>query len=65
MSVLQYYDTVYFLFVQQDQLQQKIVCPGLVTCLSASPDGLFLAAGVAEAVYLWEASKLLLLWFKL
>lgn len=63
-SVLQYYDTVYFLFVQQDQLQQKIVCPGVVTCLCASPGGLVLAAGVAEAVYLWEVSKLLLLWSK-
>uniref|UniRef100_A0A3Q1GGA8 WD repeat-containing protein 18 n=1 Tax=Acanthochromis polyacanthus TaxID=80966 RepID=A0A3Q1GGA8_9TELE len=39
---------------RKDQLQQKIVCPGVVTCLTASPDGLFLAAGVAEAVYLWE-----------
>lgn len=48
----------------QDQLQQKIVCPGVVTCLTASPNGLFLAAGVAEAIYLWEVSQaLLLLWF--
>uniref|UniRef100_A0A3B5A5D8 WD repeat-containing protein 18 n=1 Tax=Stegastes partitus TaxID=144197 RepID=A0A3B5A5D8_9TELE len=39
---------------RKDQLQQKIVCPGVVTCLTASPDGLFLAAGVAEAIYLWE-----------
>ncbi|XP_023119936.1 WD repeat-containing protein 18 [Amphiprion ocellaris] len=39
---------------RKDQLQQKIVCPGVVTCLTASHDGLFLAAGVAEAVYLWE-----------
>nr|XP_057930464.1 WD repeat-containing protein 18 [Doryrhamphus excisus] len=39
---------------RKDQLQQKIVCPGVVTCVSASADGLFLAAGVAEAVYLWE-----------
>lgn len=58
-SVLQYYD-MYFLFVVQDQLQQKIVCPGVVTCLSASPNGLFLAAAVAEAIYLWEVSQLLL-----
>lgn len=48
-----------FLFVVQDQLQQKIVCPGVVTCLNASPDGLFLAAAVAEAVYVWEVSVLL------
>ncbi|XP_030290104.1 WD repeat-containing protein 18 [Sparus aurata] len=41
---------------RKDQLQQKIVCPGVVTCLTASPNGLFLAAAVAEAVYLWEVS---------
>lgn len=46
-----------FVFVVQDQLQQKIVCPGVVTCLNASPDGLFLAAAVAEAIYLWEVSQ--------
>lgn len=46
-----------FLFIVQDQLQQKIVCPGVVTCLNASPDGLFLAAAVAEAIYLWEVSQ--------
>ncbi|XP_029355799.1 WD repeat-containing protein 18 [Echeneis naucrates] len=39
---------------RKDQLQQKILCPGVVTCLMASPNGLFIAAGVAEAVYLWE-----------
>lgn len=41
-------------FVYQDQLQQKIVCPGIVTCLTASPDGLYLLAGIADAIYLWE-----------
>ncbi|XP_062280880.1 WD repeat-containing protein 18-like [Scomber scombrus] len=41
---------------RKDQLQQKLVCPGVVTCLTTSPDGLFLAAGVSEAVYLWEVS---------
>ncbi|KAK1897591.1 WD repeat-containing protein 18 [Dissostichus eleginoides] len=41
---------------RKDQLQQKIVCPGVITCLTASPDGLFLAAGVAEGIYLWEVS---------
>lgn len=43
----------------QDQLQQKIVCPGVVTCLNASPDGLFLGAAVAETIYLWEVSRVL------
>lgn len=50
---------VLFLFMVQDQLQQKIVCPGVVTCLNASPDGLFLAAAVAEAIYLWEVRQFL------
>lgn len=49
--------------VVQDQLQQKIVCPGVVTCLTSSPDGLFLAAGVAEVIYLWEVSELRLCFF--
>lgn len=48
-----------FLVLVQDQLQQKIVCPGVVTCLNASPDGLFLAAAVAEAIYLWEVGQFL------
>lgn len=38
----------------QDQLQQKIICPGPVTCLAASPNGLYVLAGVAESIYLWE-----------
>ncbi|XP_051967704.1 WD repeat-containing protein 18 [Xyrauchen texanus] len=41
---------------RKDQLQQKIVCPGVVTCLCASPNGLYVLAGIAEAVYLWEVS---------
>ncbi|XP_051930181.1 WD repeat-containing protein 18 isoform X1 [Hippocampus zosterae] len=41
---------------RKEQLQQKIVCPGAVTCISASADGVFLAAGVGEAIYLWEVS---------
>uniref|UniRef100_A0A4W5LD83 WD repeat-containing protein 18 n=1 Tax=Hucho hucho TaxID=62062 RepID=A0A4W5LD83_9TELE len=42
---------------RKDQLQQKIVCPGIVTCLTASPNGLYLVAGIAEAIYLWEVSS--------
>ncbi|XP_016150834.1 WD repeat-containing protein 18-like [Sinocyclocheilus grahami] len=42
---------------RKDQLQQKIVCPGIVTCLCASPDGLCVLAGIAEAIYLWEVMK--------
>ncbi|XP_063313439.1 WD repeat-containing protein 18 [Pelobates fuscus] len=39
---------------RKDQLQQKIVCPGPVTCLAASPNGLYLVAGISESIYLWE-----------
>lgn len=39
---------------RKDQLQQKIVCPAPVTCLAASPNGLYLAAGITESIYLWE-----------
>lgn len=38
----------------QDQLQQKIMCPGPVTCLTTSPNGLYVLAGIAESIYLWE-----------
>uniref|UniRef100_K7F9U6 WD repeat-containing protein 18 n=1 Tax=Pelodiscus sinensis TaxID=13735 RepID=K7F9U6_PELSI len=40
-----------------DQLQQKIICPGVVTCLTASPNGLYILAGIAESIYLWEVSS--------
>uniref|UniRef100_A0A2I3SKN2 WD repeat-containing protein 18 n=1 Tax=Pan troglodytes TaxID=9598 RepID=A0A2I3SKN2_PANTR len=39
---------------RKDQLQQKIMCPGPVTCLTASPNGLYVLAGVAESIHLWE-----------
>ncbi|XP_034611313.1 WD repeat-containing protein 18 [Trachemys scripta elegans] len=42
---------------RKDQLQQKIICPGLVTCLTASPNGLYILAGIAESIYLWEVSS--------
>ncbi|CAJ1059508.1 WD repeat-containing protein 18 [Xyrichtys novacula] len=41
---------------RKDQLQHKIVCPGVITCLTASPNGLFLTAAIGEAIYLWEVS---------
>ncbi|KAL4828911.1 hypothetical protein H8958_018425 [Nasalis larvatus] len=41
---------------RKDQLQQKIMCPGPVTCLTTSPNGLYVLAGVAESIHLWEVS---------
>ncbi|KAG2464203.1 WD repeat-containing protein 18 [Polypterus senegalus] len=42
---------------RKDQLQQKIICPGVVTCLTASPNGLYLLAGIVESIYVWEVSS--------
>ncbi|XP_075831689.1 WD repeat-containing protein 18 [Microtus pennsylvanicus] len=41
---------------RKDQLQQKIMCPGPVTCLTAASNGLYVLAGIAESIYLWEVS---------
>ncbi|KAM6219695.1 WD repeat-containing protein 18 [Rhynchocyon petersi] len=41
---------------RKDQLQQKIMCPGPVTCLTTSPDGFYVLAGIEENIYLWEVS---------
>lgn len=32
------------------------MCPGPVTCLTTSPNGLYVLAGIAESIYLWEVS---------
>lgn len=32
------------------------MCPGPVTCLTTSPNGLYVLAGIAESTYLWEVS---------
>ncbi|KAL8612120.1 hypothetical protein ACOMHN_013999 [Nucella lapillus] len=34
--------------------QQKIVCPGHISALAVSPDGLFCAAIIGEKIYIWE-----------
>ncbi|XP_010633263.1 WD repeat-containing protein 18 isoform X1 [Fukomys damarensis] len=41
---------------RKDQLQQKIMCPGPVTCVTTAPNGLYVLAGIAENIYLWEVS---------
>lgn len=39
------------------------MCPGPVTCLTTSPNGLYMLAGIAESIYLWEVSVMgLSLW---
>ncbi|XP_012921454.2 WD repeat-containing protein 18 isoform X1 [Heterocephalus glaber] len=41
---------------RKDQLQQKIMCPGPVTCVTTAPNGLYVLAGIGENIYLWEVS---------
>ena len=47
---------VNFYFQDVSQSQQKIVCPGKVSALAISPDGLFCTAGISDKVYIWEVS---------
>ncbi|XP_076441388.1 WD repeat-containing protein 18-like isoform X2 [Babylonia areolata] len=39
---------------KMDENQQKIVCPGTVSALATSPDGLFCVASIGEKIYIWE-----------
>ncbi|KAH6922842.1 hypothetical protein HPB50_019844 [Hyalomma asiaticum] len=42
---------------RRDQFQRQIVCPGRVSALAASPDGLHCVAGIEEKIYLWQVSS--------
>lgn len=37
-------------------MQQKIVCPGKVSALAVSPNGLYCVASIAEKIFVWEVS---------
>ncbi|XP_038048638.1 WD repeat-containing protein 18-like isoform X2 [Patiria miniata] len=39
---------------KKEQQQQRIVCPGVVSCLAASPDNTLCAAGIAEKIHIWQ-----------
>uniref|UniRef100_G3MTC6 Uncharacterized protein n=1 Tax=Amblyomma maculatum TaxID=34609 RepID=G3MTC6_AMBMU len=39
---------------RRDQVQKQIVCPGVVSALATSPDGLHCVAGIGEKIYLWQ-----------
>ncbi|KAK7100264.1 WD repeat-containing protein 18-like [Littorina saxatilis] len=41
---------------KKEDSQQKLVCPGKVSTITISPDGLFCIAAIAEKVYIWEMS---------
>ncbi|XP_077546089.1 WD repeat-containing protein 18 [Haemaphysalis longicornis] len=39
---------------RRDQIQKQIVCPGKVSALATSPDGIHCVAGIQEKIYLWQ-----------
>ncbi|KAK3576318.1 hypothetical protein CHS0354_034010 [Potamilus streckersoni] len=39
---------------RRDQQQIKLVCPGKVTSLAVSPEGLYCVAAVAEKIHVWQ-----------
>uniref|UniRef100_A0A023FTA7 Uncharacterized protein n=1 Tax=Amblyomma parvum TaxID=251391 RepID=A0A023FTA7_AMBPA len=39
---------------RRDQVQKQMVCPGVVSALATSPDGLHCVAGIGEKIYLWQ-----------
>ncbi|XP_072023610.1 WD repeat-containing protein 18-like [Amphiura filiformis] len=41
---------------KKDQHHLRIVCPGVVSSLVASPDGMYCIAGIAEKIYVWQIS---------
>jgi pre-rRNA-processing protein IPI3 len=41
---------------RKDQTQLRVVCPGKVTALSVSPDGIYCVAAVAEKIHIWQVS---------
>jgi len=41
---------------RKDQTQLRIVCPGKVTAMCVSPDGLYCVAAVAEKIHVWQLS---------
>ncbi|KAK7492877.1 hypothetical protein BaRGS_00015824, partial [Batillaria attramentaria] len=40
--------------LKKEDVQQKIVCPGRVSAICVSPDGLHCVASIAEKLYVWE-----------
>ncbi|XP_022087826.1 WD repeat-containing protein 18-like isoform X2 [Acanthaster planci] len=46
---------IYVWALQKKELQQqRIVCPGVVSCLAASPDSTLCVAGIAEKIHMWQ-----------
>ena len=38
----------------QEQIQQRIICPGQVTSLTCSPDGVYVVGAVQEKILVWQ-----------
>ena len=37
-------------------MQIRIVCPGRVSALAATPDGAYCVAAIAEKIHVWEVN---------
>ena len=52
-------------FSVQEQVHMRMSCPGKVTALAVTMDGVYCAAGIGGIIYIWEVSKCSLkyVWF--
>ena len=41
----------------QEQVHMRMSCPGKVTALTVTMDGVYCAAGIGGIVHIWEVSK--------
>ncbi|XP_071953519.1 WD repeat-containing protein 18-like [Antedon mediterranea] len=41
---------------KREQQQVKMICPGVVNCLTVSPDGSYCVAAISEKIYIWQFS---------
>ncbi|KAG1714664.1 Iduronate 2-sulfatase [Nymphon striatum] len=43
--------------LNQRELHQKLICPGRITAMAVSPDGLYCAVAVDEKIHIWQMSS--------
>lgn len=44
-------------FFVQEQVHMQMSCPGKVTALAVTMNGVYCAAGIGGTVHIWEVSK--------
>lgn len=43
-----------FLFKLQESVHAKLICPGKLTAVACSPDGMYCVAACGEKIYIWQ-----------